>query len=38
MAGKARPKTDKHNAPNNVINNPSLGIAMAKRTVSENNI
>lgn len=31
-AGKAKPSTDKHSAPNNEINRLSRGIATAKRT------
>jgi len=35
IAGNAKPNADKHNAPNNEINNSKFGIATAKRTAKK---
>lgn len=32
-AGKAKPKADKHKAPNNEMNNSKFGIATANKTI-----
>lgn len=35
-AGNIKPNADKHNAPNNEINNSKFGMATASKTVTQN--